>query len=290
MLNLRVALGFFSLGIGAIGLLGWGALSTTAAIICKPGQPMPECDARVPLTKRDYPWSAIGRLQIGVNNFCTGTLVRQDWVLTNAHCVVNPITNELKQDVTFSPNLINGELAAIDDRAQVTEIIVGTDFRDGFVIPHAQDWALLKLDRDLGQKYGVLPWRSIPFQLLTQYRQRFVTVGYAQDFPDPERYPQFTAGMSYTMGLNSHCSVTGETENRALIHNCDSRPGSSGSPIIGWFNGVPHIVAVNSAESRINDQGFGDENYAVNVSVLDTWYSDPQNQQRLDRAMTGRSR
>jgi protease YdgD len=269
--------------VGLIGLvLGLDRLPSQSAIICKPGQSGQQCDTRVPIEKRDYPWSAIGRLQIGESKFCTGTLVRDRWVLTNAHCVVNRSTHALATDVIFAPNLIDGALRSHDDQAKVIEIIVGTDFRDSQTVPHREDWALLQLDRDLGTKYGTLAWRALPLQLLTQYRQRLVTVGYAQDFPDPKRYPQFTAGVSYTMGLNSHCSVTGETENRSLIHNCDSRPGSSGSPILGWFNGVPQIVAVNSAESTIGDEGFGDENYAVNVNFLDTWYSDRQNQQRLN--------
>ena len=40
-----------------------------------------------------YPWSAIGRVQGTVNDdsyHCTGSLIADNLVLTNAHCVIDP--------------------------------------------------------------------------------------------------------------------------------------------------------------------------------------------------------
>ncbi|MEM6402639.1 MAG: trypsin-like serine protease [Cyanobacteria bacterium P01_D01_bin.116] len=49
-------------------------------------------DDRVPMLSRKYPWSAIGRVQgfdgNGGSYHCTGTLIAEDVVLTNAHCVM----------------------------------------------------------------------------------------------------------------------------------------------------------------------------------------------------------
>jgi hypothetical protein len=39
---------------------------------------------------------------------CTGTLIAEDIVLTNAHCVVNPQTRKVSQAIAFQPNLVNG--------------------------------------------------------------------------------------------------------------------------------------------------------------------------------------
>jgi V8-like Glu-specific endopeptidase len=54
-------------------------------------------DDRIPMISRKYPWSAIGRI-VGENTdgspyTCTGTLIAENIVLTNSHCVINPETH-----------------------------------------------------------------------------------------------------------------------------------------------------------------------------------------------------
>ena len=48
-------------------------------------------DNRIPMTLRKYPWSAIGRVAgitaSGGEYHCTGTLISENVVLTNSHCV-----------------------------------------------------------------------------------------------------------------------------------------------------------------------------------------------------------
>jgi protease YdgD len=248
------------------------ASSRTRGVICKPNQAATDCDDRVPVQSRDYPWSAIGRLQIGPDGHCTATLIADEWLLTNAHCVLNLTTHELVTDeITFSPNLIDGELQSADDRAKIIDIIIGTDFRDTDSVVQPNDWAILKIDRPLGKTHGTIGWKAIPTNLLVKNTKKFTLAGYSGDFPNPDKYPEFTAGKSFTAGLHKDCSFTGETNNKVLKHNCDMRAGSSGSAIIAWIDDLPYIVGINSAEYTNRFTGEDYENYAVNVNQLDTW-------------------
>jgi len=62
---------------------------------------------------------------------CTGTLIAEDVVLTNAHCVVNPETRKVSQAIAFLPNLVNGVVKNKNDVAYATNVYYGTEFKNG---------------------------------------------------------------------------------------------------------------------------------------------------------------
>jgi protease YdgD len=245
---------------------------SSRGIICKPEQAAKDCDERIPMQSRSHPWSAIGRLHIGDRGHCTATLIEADRILTNAHCAIDMATHKVTtQPLSFSPNMIDGTLLSADDRANVIDVIVGTDFSDSASFPHPQDWAILKLDRPLGNKYGTIGWKALPSHLMIKQVNKFHLAGYSHDFPDAKKYKEFSAGPGFTAGIHQNCSITSVEPNNALIHNCDMRGGASGSPIIAWVKGKPYIVAINSAELANQATGFGPENYATNINRLDDW-------------------
>ena len=66
----------------------WGpALAAVATVLA--GQAVAEGTGLEPLTRRDQllGWEAVGRIDLGKDGFCTGTLIATDLVLTAAHCV-----------------------------------------------------------------------------------------------------------------------------------------------------------------------------------------------------------
>lgn len=246
---------------------------TVRGIVCQPNQAAEDCDQRVPVRSRNYPWSAIGRLEIGSSSHCTATLIDENWILTNAHCVIDEKTHKITTEtLTFGPNLINGSLKKDSDRATVIKVISGTDFTDSDVVPHPQDWAILKIDRPLGKTYGTIGWKSIPSSFLIKQKNQFSLTGYSFDFPNTKQYPELTAGPGFTAGTHQKCSFTGEESNRVLIHNCDTRPGASGSAIIGWIKDKPYVVAIHNAGKTDQRTGLGTENYAINVTRLNDWF------------------
>ncbi len=220
-------------------------------------------DDRVVMTSRSHPWSAIGRVDFQTadgSGHCSGTLVETDIVLTNAHCVVDPETHEFYSDIKFAPNVINGEILSQDDIANAVEVLPGTDFRDRPQPPHPDDWAFIKLDQPLGERYGTVAWKVLPLSVLLDNPEQYILVGYSGDFPADN--PGMTAS------VHDGCSILGSAEDEFLRHNCDTFSGSSGGPILGFVEGEPAIVALNSAEFTAGEANAGVVNYAVDLSRL----------------------
>lgn len=221
-------------------------------------------DDRIPVTSRSYPWSAIGRVEFqdatGEGYICTGTLVKPDIVLTNAHCVVDPATQTVYQNIRFAPNLINGRLKDEGDRANVVDLWSGTDFSDQDQPPHPDDWAFLKLDKPLGEKYGTIGWQSFPVPVLIENPEQFIMVGYSGDFP--------TDSPGETAGAHEACSILGSVDDNVLRHNCDTTSGSSGGPILAVVDNEYVIVAVNSSGRTEKSSGAGIVNFATKISRI----------------------
>jgi protease YdgD len=222
-------------------------------------------DDRIEVLSQTYPWSTIGRVEgvdaNGESYICTGTLVSVDVVLTNAHCVVDATTQQLSQAIRFIPNLINGQIPDAADVAYVEDAYIGTDFGDRLSTPHPDDWAFLKLDKPLGEKYGWLGWSSFPGSTLSspEYQEQLIFVGYSGDYPHEN--PGATAGVQFG------CSILDEME-EVLLHDCDTFGGSSGGPILGLVNGELRIIAINTAEVLDTESGETIINLAVSIDRI----------------------
>ncbi|MBD2210266.1 trypsin-like peptidase domain-containing protein [Calothrix sp. FACHB-156] len=231
-------------------------------------------DDRIPMLSRDYPWSAIGRVQGTTTDaksyHCTGTLIADDIVLTNSHCVIDPETHQLSKKILFLPNVINGAVSNERDIATVEQVIYGTDFTGENTTNQINDWAIMKINKPLGRKYGYLGWKSLPASALIKNKEKLFFVGYSGDFPNPEKkgYEFLTAGKGWTAGFQAGCSIVKE-EDDVLFHDCDTAGGSSGGPIIGLIDGQPYIVALNNAEIKNTRTHQDIINLAVKISFLD---------------------
>jgi len=218
-------------------------------------------DDRQPVLDLTYPFSAIGRLdwrdgQGRLMGNCTATLIGPDLILTNAHCLVNPRTRQIAanpadrpEHLVFRPALVNGNSL---DSARVVSYQHG--WEQGQEDP-SQDWAILRLDRPLGNEYGYMGWRSLDFThpaVIRATQGKLKVVGYAGDFPP--RFREWGAP-GETAGMHTDCSVVwaGDDLEGLLFHDCDTNPGASGGAIFGRFDdGRYYILGLHAGSDEFS--------------------------------------
>ncbi len=226
-------------------------------------------DDRLPVLIRAYPYTAIGRVDWvladgRVISHCTGTLIDRDLVLTNSHCLVLPIDGDekiidlrtyraIRDRVTmvFQPNMIDG---IVETTANVVNYEYGWKENPEKA---AEDWALLKLDRPLGDDFGYLGWKNLDLsdpETISAIDGKIRIAGYAGDFPTPQ-YQQF-GQPGETAGLHQGCSILkGYNDGQLaglLFHQCDTNLGSSGSAIFARFaNGNYYILGLHAGSNEL---------------------------------------
>jgi V8-like Glu-specific endopeptidase len=181
-------------------------------------------------------------------------------VLTAAHCVIDAKTHAVYKDAMyFYANMING---ATNIQARVTYVWYGTNTPDN---KRERDWALLRLDKRLGDTQGWFGTRQIP--LATMKVTNGILVGYSDDYRNGQ-----------TAGIHTNCKIMSESRANMFLHDCDSTRGSSGGPIFAYWNNQPSIYALNVADLRNNGDislklpQFTDKN--GNIAI---WSSELQN-------------
>jgi len=186
-------------------------------------------DNRIPLDRPDYPWRAIGKV---FDTGCTGTMVGRDIVLTAAHCVVDPATKKIANNLTwFRPNYVNGSAPV---ESWIEQIWTGTFDPEA---DRGHDWAVLRLREPIGDKVG---WISVNPTDSINFPDVVTVAGYSVDFHGGE-----IAGAH----IDCHTRKRFHAEN-LIFHDCDTARGSSGGPVLAVFNGSVVVVGVNVAERR----------------------------------------
>ena len=187
------------------------------------------------------PWQAIGRVEqyaanvkpdsVKPSEFCTGTMVAPDLVLTAAHCVVDPARGGISANwLWFRPGARKGKTVPA---VKGIYAWAGTTDPDD---DRGNDWGLIKLEKPLGKETGIIPVSPNADTLV--FLSPVSLVGYSEDI-DGGKSPSVHDG----------CRVHGaDYQSGALLDDCDMNPGASGGPLLvktpqGWV-----VAAVNVAE------------------------------------------
>lgn len=179
-------------------------------------------------------WDAVGRLDINGTGFCTAALIRDDLVLTAAHCVYDDEGVLLRpQAFQFNAGLRNGRAEAYRD---IKRVLAHPDYHhkseaDLAEVPH--DLAVLQLSQPIRTT------RITPFDIASAPRQgqEIGVVSYAQDRAEAP-------------ALQEVCAVLGK-QSGFVIMSCDINFGSSGAPVFTLEGGVPRIVSVISVMAHV---------------------------------------
>ena len=208
-------------------------------------------DTRKLVSQSDWPWQAIGRVNIENSGYCTGTLVGPKTVLTAAHCLLDQRTKGPAHmtRLHFVAGYQRGEFLA-----HATVIGVETPA----IRTAESDWALLTLDRDISPivtPIPVVPLNADNWRMMKQAKAGFVQAGYRKK-------------QAHALSVNHNCKLTKfDPVKNLLFHKCRVMSGDSGGPIMAYVNGSYAVIAVHTARTNAKSAGFG-------VAITGAAYSD----------------
>lgn len=228
---------------------------------------------RLMIYSQNFPWRAIGKLVVGIGKTegCTASLVAEDLILTNRHCV--EINKAIHTGAFYFFPMLNGDFVhATPYLAMVVD--------NGPDIVANNDWALLQLTTPIGKKLGYLGVdrdgerlpdfngeQTLPeafeVDLCRNTRSPFEFLRLAQrngawllEPSVPHRPLVCMAGFpgdlgGSTLALSSQCGLLGQNGNqfREWLHDCPGSKGTSGSPMFYREGSSFFIAALNSGES-----------------------------------------
>lgn len=181
-------------------------------------------------------WGGVGRLDTGVS-FCTATLIAPDRVLTAAHCLYHPGTQERLPDraLRFQAGLRNG-------RPETIRAIRRGRVLPGFVPSADPDFDTLS--RDLAILELELPIRSA--------RMPPLALGPAVAPSDWVSVVSYGAGREAVASIEEGCQTL-DAMGPVRVLSCHVVGGSSGAPVLRMTDAGPELVAVVSASGRTGD-------------------------------------
>lgn len=196
---------------------------------------------RLTLRQDQLGWEAVGRLELGAPlEYCTGTLIAPDLVLTAAHCVHDPRRGGAPrppESITFRAGYADGRAIA-ESRALRVAAHPGFDPASAIALETVRhDVALVELETPIPAA------TAAPFAVaaLAGERREVSVVSYAE-------------GRDEALSWQRRCTVLGRQDG-LMAFDCDAAPGSSGAPVFDRSGPRARIVSIISAGGSDGSRG-----------------------------------
>lgn len=220
-------------------------------------------DNRREFNPTQFPFTTVGLLLTNQGR-CTGTLVSDYLVLTNAHCLINEKGEEVKK-IEFIPAyhmdkkrkyILTGKVKYLGSRQP--------EKREN----EKNDWGLVELSSPAGQEFGYLGWKTLAPKDYAY--EPLIFIGYS-----------FSFRSGHIPSIQSNCFLRKKhwywdlyKVNNLSNHDCDTTSGYSGSPLISGLSPKDaRIVGLNSIEIGEVKEGEGYTRENPNLAVKPRYFA-----------------
>jgi protease YdgD len=212
-------------------------------------------DDRVRVNAQETPWRFMGKFFNAAEERCTATLIARDVIVTAAHCI------HTDAGVSASGRFISeaGGLEAHSTHYIINPRYNYQQFNSGDEID-GLDWALLRLDRPLGDELGFAGVHNLNGDGLNAARAApLLQAGYSWDTGE-------------TLSANLNCHVVQIFQDGTFQHECDTTRGDSGSAFLIRDGQGFDVIGVDSSFRRVPNQP--PINIAVSAASFQSYVAD----------------